>query len=503
MKVVIAMGLLFAGVAGAQVRDEGARYVVAPAEVVEGREASSVLIRYDLSKVPLETTLNSVIWYKGTASGSGSNPSFSIWAIENDWKKGPKKIERISETIIYQNTDGPIPFPVSKYIRGHLKDGMVSFLIESRSTPGFSQQVGFSDQPWLVIAKAQEPLYDLSALLRPLWKGSRIENETLLPTAYGGKPAEADFAFVPSKITSVKNYALDRTYEEGKDYVLKGRTLCLAKNSSIPFFNYAELYHNNPEAKTGVMPTVDGGYMAFSESSLFNDKQLAVTYERSNPWKGPVPKPAKKLLPKSFRILEAGKPLKLVVFGDSISTGASASGKMSQPPYMPGWPDLVAGELARNYGSDIDFINSSLGGMLSNWGRDTVDGLVSFEKPDLVVIGFGMNDAGIPFSAEQYTENTRAMLESIRKQNSDAEFILLMSFQPNSKWRSLEPMPDYLEALEKMEGPGIAVADVWSIHGYLLEHKTYWDMTGNHVNHPNDFMARIYAQVILARLGVK
>jgi hypothetical protein len=27
-------------------------------------------------------------------------------------------------------------------------------------------------------------------------------------------------------------------------------------------------------------------------------------------------------------------------------------------------------------------------------------------------------------------------------------------------------------------------------------------MTGNHVNHPNDFMVRVYAQAVLATLGV-
>ena len=43
----------------------------------------------------------------------------------------------------------------------------------------------------------------------------------------------------------------------------------------------------------------------------------------------------------------------------------------------------------------------------------------------------------------------------------------------------------------------IAVAEVTSAHKYVLEHKEYYDMTGNNVNHPNDFLARIYAMVIL------
>ena len=39
--------------------------------------------------------------------------------------------------------------------------------------------------------------------------------------------------------------------------------------------------------------------------------------------------------------------------------------------------------------------------------------------------------------------------------------------------------------------------------GCLLKYKIYWDMTGNHVNHPNDFMVRIYAQTLLGTLGLE
>jgi hypothetical protein len=35
------------------------------------------------------------------------------------------------------------------------------------------------------------------------------------------------------------------------------------------------------------------------------------------------------------------------------------------------------------------------------------------------------------------------------------------------------------------------------MHTTLLESKRYYDMTGNNVNHPNDFLARMYAQTIL------
>jgi len=44
------------------------------------------------------------------------------------------------------------------------------------------------------------------------------------------------------------------------------------------------------------------------------------------------------------------------------------------------------------------------------------------------------------------------------------------------------------------------VAPVTSIHQHILNFKRYYDMTGNNVNHPNDFMARVYTQVVNAIL---
>ena len=38
------------------------------------------------------------------------------------------------------------------------------------------------------------------------------------------------------------------------------------------------------------------------------------------------------------------------------------------------------------------------------------------------------------------------------------------------------------------------------MHHALLKRKLFRDMTGNNVNHPNDFLARVYAQTILAVL---
>ena len=48
-----------------------------------------------------------------------------------------------------------------------------------------------------------------------------------------------------------------------------------------------------------------------------------------------------------------------------------------------------------------------------------------------------------------------------------------------------------------MTGPGVALADVTAVWELLLTHKHDLDLTGNGLNHPNDFGHRVYAQMIL------
>ena len=54
------------------------------------------------------------------------------------------------------------------------------------------------------------------------------------------------------------------------------------------------------------------------------------------------------------------------------------------------------------------------------------------------------------------------------------------------------------EAEEKWEGVG--VADVTAAHTEILARKKFQDTTSSNTNHPNDFMHRIYAQVLLRTL---
>lgn len=118
-------------------------------------------------------------------------------------------------------------------------------------------------------------------------------------------------------------------------------------------------------------------------------------------------------------------------------------------------------------------------------------------RPDLVIVAFGMNDSA-GRSAKEYQANTEAVMAKIRERLPEVEFILVASMRGNRDWTRLkqELFPEYRDALAKLCGPGVALADLTSIWTGFLELKKDWDQSGNGVNHPNDFGHRVYAQVI-------
>ena len=108
-----------------------------------------------------------------------------------------------------------------------------------------------------------------------------------------------------------------------------------------------------------------------------------------------------------------------------------------------------------------------------------------------------MNDAARR-SAKEYQSNTKAVMAKIRERLPDAEFILVASMLGNRNWTTLkhELFPQYRDALAELGEPGIALADMTSLWTEFLKRKQDWDLTGNGVNHPNDFGHRVYAQVL-------
>jgi len=351
-----------------------------------------------------------------------------------------------------------------------------------------------------IAEKKWESYIDLNKYLEPFWKADTIYDETILPLKEGNGLAEAKLLFKAKKIIAVKDGNLNKEFIRGTDWIYKNGKIILPAGSTAPYFDKNELIFNKEKpgwCQQGVKP---GTFVLFHEGFYFPSKQLKITYlrERNDKWKGPVPASAKSLLPKTISKLLKKDTLKIVDYGDSITEGANASGmeSINVPPFMPKWANLITYDLQAHYHSPVNSVNLGVGGKDSKYGVENVIAKVLPQKPDLTIIAFGMNDGTSKVEPEQFRKNIKYIIDNIRKDNPDAEFILVcpMLANPTTVFSGNQEL--YKAVLNSLTGKGIVIADMTGVHKELLKHKSYQDMTGNNINHPNDYLIRWYAQFI-------
>jgi lysophospholipase L1-like esterase len=358
------------------------------------------------------------------------------------------------------------------------------------------------------LARAEDPAPPewkyRSELLRPFWQGDTIEGESVLfirdPSTGAGS---ASLLFPARRVLAVRNSAGDVTYEEGRDYVVQpdSREIILTAGSRIVSRTPRELRRPAKSQKYALTHRDGDGEILFGAGLEYHDMQACVTYTHApGLWKTSIPEFAEKQLSRTIARLRDRKPLTIVVLGDSISAGCNASGWAAGAPYQPPYDGLLKRHLEAHYHGAVDLKNLAVGGTDTRWALAMVDKVVE-ARPDLVLLAFGMNDsAGRP--AAEYKSNIENTLVKIRAERPEAEFILVAPMLGNRDWVRLHPelFPQYRDALADLCGPGIALADLTSVWTAFLERKRDWDLTGNGVNHPNDFGHRVYAQVISALL---
>ncbi len=343
-----------------------------------------------------------------------------------------------------------------------------------------------------------------SEALQPFWQSKQIEGESVLflREDESGK-AKASVLFPIAKVVSITNSRGDQTFEEGRDFhwAPNSRELTVPVGSRIPIHTRDNL-RRPAKSQPYELTHRDGqGEIRFGAKLEYAEMQVCVTYQPTAiNWNYKPPAFDPQQLPKTVAKLGAKSPLKLTVLGDSISTGANASGVFGEPPYQPGYPDLVQMALAKHYNSPVEMKNLSVGGMDTAWGLSQAAAVVA-TKPDLVIIAFGMNDSA-GRTPKDYQEKIKLTMKEISQAAPETEFILVATMLGNRDWVRLnhDYFPKYRDALIELAQPGIAVADCTAVWQEMLSLKQDWDLSGNGVNHPNDFGHRVYAQVILSTL---
>lgn len=351
-------------------------------------------------------------------------------------------------------------------------------------------------------------IQDKIEYLRPFWKTKKIVNETIM---FVGEKDVGVLLYEPKEIISVKNYFLNTLYQDGIDYTQDGKKVARLSDK-IPYWKESDYYLPTFEQyRIGANKEIcqrfgDERFLKYGEGDTFTKKQIAVSYLHDDVWGGPIPLDYSEKLVNVVRKLKAGQPCKFLFYGDSISTGCNASGTPqggNTPPYMPPFPSLICNYLQDKYGSEIELVNTSVGGMATKWGLDNIDERVISHAPDIVFIAFGMNDPAT--LREEYRKMVREMIDKVHTALPNTDVMLVSSILPNNEadewWFANQCVFHEDLAVIEREYSFVGFANITEMQAYMMQKgKRYRDMTANNINHPNDFAQRLYAQVILAAL---
>ena len=365
-----------------------------------------------------------------------------------------------------------------------------------------------------------------NAMSAPYWKGNVMYNELSLPILYENGEVYAKLYYTPTKVFAVKDQKLEKTYEEGKDYVVdkENKKLVIPKGSSIPsLYEKADEGENPPEGfayTTGMPNNIDlytiwnlgTGNFVYTESAYFYGKYLSVSYayDVEELDTSVFAKYDATTLTTVRNKLKNGEEISLVTIGDSITEGCSSTGdNLHVAPNTPCYAKQIKTELERVYGAKVKLTNIGKGGSESKWplsGEGSAAlGKAKEAAPDLCIIAYGMNDSSSQVSPVAYDDNIRSIIREIKNVSENCEFILVNSFPCNPLYeRDATLFDGYLKKLNKIaaedEGGHIVVADMQKVGKYYMQTKKYCEISSSNVNHPNDFLHRVYAMNIVSTI---
>lgn len=269
------------------------------------------------------------------------------------------------------------------------------------------------------------------------------------------------------------------TYEENRDYTVDWEKGAIARtaDSRIPDYSTNMLYGQKEFDHNKFPGFGNGGFFIFADYQTTNAFPLVTETQQAD------------RLAKTRAKLEAGGPFKIIVFGDSISAGGDATELRLR------FDQRYAESLQKKYpNAQITVENGATG------GDSTVSGLARLEEkvltraPDLVLVGFGMNDhniGGVP--PEQFEENLVNIVTQI-KERTGADVLLFSAFSPNPDWKfGSHRMELYPPATQRAaDRTQSAYADVYAVWQKALTRKDLSSLLGNNINHPNDFGHWLY-----------
>jgi lysophospholipase L1-like esterase len=290
-----------------------------------------------------------------------------------------------------------------------------------------------------------------------------------------GRPFRLRSTYVPGPAT------ID--YVEGRDFSLDRAdgTVRRLPGSRLPDFAGNPLHGQEAFDHTKFSGYGNTPYFAFADYTL------------AEPVRWPSQPAQRGQLRTTQAKLTSGGAVKIVAFGDSITAGGEATA-----PGLVFWQRWADDLQAKHPRARVTTVNAATGGDTTTRGLQRLDAKVIAARPDLVLIGFGMNDhnrRGVPLP--DFERQLREMIARIRKETT-AEIVVLSAFPPNPRWvHGSQRMAEYAAVTARVaRETACAYADVFANWQAMAARKRPEDLLANNINHPNDFGHWIYSRVL-------
>lgn len=351
----------------------------------------------------------------------------------------------------------------------------------------------------LVAQEAISRNSDEFALRHPAWTNEVVYWESsVLLDAEDGTPPQARLARPALEILAIRSADRSKTLKDDFRIDPTDPNILLQQSPSIMTIKKSEFYKspNSPQSYRHRSGN-ENKWLLYAPGRWFHDRNIEITYRPKKIEDATPIQSVLGYLPRTRQRLLDGEPIHIAISGDSISTGLDASKTADADPHQEGYVELFAQQLRAEFKSDIRVNNRSVPGWSVANGNEDAQNLLGTPQ-DLVIIAYGMNDVGRR-DPKWFHDQLYTLIQKVRSLCPDAEIVLVSPMLGNNEWIHTPPemFSKYSDEMKKLVGPGIAMADVTTVWTWMNQRKHFFDMTGNGLNHPNDFGHRVYAQCIL------
>lgn len=336
----------------------------------------------------------------------------------------------------------------------------------------FTRVPGMIDPDSVVIRSAADPSTEFARgkdyVLDPVWGGvCRTEDGAIK----SGEIVLADYAVFRQRIDAVQ------VSDAGVATIKRGCPAVVCPQPPQPDPGQVVIAHIFVPFRT----------KAISESNIYNLPSDTRT------WQSYAKVSGRDFISRSRKLLQEGRPITIVCWGDSVTAGGSASAPEKR------YVDLLSRRLRLAYPrSDIQVVNAGIGGSNTDSRRAGFDAEVLAHKPDLITVEF-VNDCGFP--PEKIASNYSEFIARARAKLPEVEFIIIT---PHYVMPGM--MGSFHAAVEAMRRAAAAnraaVADATNIWANL--HRVgipYTTLLANEINHPNDLGHEFFAECLAKALG--